>query len=162
MATCDLHSAWGVVALFSEVTQHQYPIYWHAGAFYPPTHHATTLYTLVSHTLRRERKCCSRWVWLARRVKPTQAKLRFAEALFDFSFKDRYGGTQQELVVRKFDWKGFKTYKNYQVAVRNPNDRMAQFAEKLRKYEENAQGLELPGKYAGFVAGAEDAFIEAV
>ena len=58
--------------------------------------------------------------------------------------------------------KVFKTYKNYQVAVRNPNDRMAQFAEKLRKYEEDAQGLELPGKYAGFVAGAEDAFVEAV
>ena len=58
--------------------------------------------------------------------------------------------------------KVFKTYKNYQVAVRNPNDRMAQFAEKLCKYEEDAQGLELPGKYAEFVAGAEDTFVEAV
>ena len=54
--------------------------------------------------------------------------------------------------------KVFKTYMNYQVAVRNPNDRMAQFAEKLCKYEE-AQGLNLPGKYAGFITGA---FVEAV
>ena len=56
----------------------------------------------------------------------------------------------------------FKTYMNYQAAVKNPNDPMAQFADKLRKYEEEAQGLGLPGKYAGFVAGAEDAFVKAV
>ena len=52
----------------------------------------------------------------------------------------------------------FKTYMNYQATVKNPNDPMAQFADKLRKYEEEAQGLGLPGKYAGLVKGAEDAF----